>query len=234
MSHLDDDALAALALGDGNASEAEHAAVCVDCSRELESLRTVLMRAQATPAGIELTAPPESVWQAITAEIAADRTQQAPATDDLGARRASRTRRLPLLAAAAAGVLVGGVGVGAALTIGPGEDQAQVVAQAPLTDLASEAPAGEVVLETRPDGTRVLVVDAVAPQVEDAYLEVWLIDEQIDGMVSLGHLADGTGEFVIPDGFDVSDFPIVDISVEPLDGVPTHSGESVTRGVLDA
>lgn len=28
-------------------------------------------------------------------------------------------------------------------------------------------------------------------------------------------------------------FPIVDISAEPLDGVPTHSGDSVTRGVLD-
>ena len=84
------------------------------------------------------------------------------------------------------------------------------------------------------DGTRVLVVDTTAPQVDDADLEVWLIDPNIEGMVSLGFLTSDTAEFEIPAGYAVADYPIVDVSVEPRDGVPTHSGDSVTRGVLES
>ncbi len=248
MSHLDDDALAELALGDGSASDAEHAAACAQCRGELGMLQAMLSRVQATDPGEGLLNPPERVWDAISMELSSDATTavttdvgadpaqsgSASAPDDLAARRTRRGgSRWSLAAAAAAGVVVGGIGVGTVLGLESGEGETAVVAQAPLTDLATEAPAGDAVLETRPDGTRVLVVDADAPDVDDAYLEVWLIDEAIDGMVSLGHLSGGSGEFVIPDGFDVGAFPIVDISVEPLDGVPTHSGDSVTRGVLD-
>ena len=35
-------------------------------------------------------------------------------------------------------------------------------------------------------------------------------------------------------GLDLTEFPLLDISVEPLDGDPTHSGVSVARGDLDA
>lgn len=257
MSHLDDDALAELALGGGRASDSEHTAACAECRGELESLRATLARVQAAGPGAGLLSPPDRVWDAIVKEIESSDTEigssdampgtapsaapapdapsaSAPGADDLASRRQRRTSRWALAAAAAAGVAVGGVGVGAALGIGSADEPVSIVAQAPLTDLATELPAGDAVLETRPDGTQVLVVTTDARDVEDAYLEVWLIDEAIDGMVSLGHLTDGIGEFVLPAGFDVTNFPIVDISVEPLDGVPTHSGDSVTRGVLDA
>ncbi|MFW7414675.1 anti-sigma factor [Demequina sp. SO4-18] len=244
MSHLDDEALAELALGGGQPSDAEHTAACADCRAELESLRATLARVQAAGPGTGLLTPPDRVWEAVVADLedadsAAPASAESPSTadggtDDLASRRERRGSRWPLAAAAAAGVVVGGVGVGVVLGVDTGGDEASVVAQAPLTDLASETPAGDAVLETRADGTQVLVVDTEARDVEGAYLEVWLIDEDIDGMVSLGHLSDGTGEFVIPEGFDVGAFPIVDISVEPLDGVPTHSGDSVTRGVFDA
>jgi hypothetical protein len=42
----------------------------------------------------------------------------------------------------------------------------------------------------------------------------------------------GTGRFVIPPGVATDSFPIVDLSIEPADGVPTHSGKSVLRGEL--
>jgi hypothetical protein len=37
---------------------------------------------------------------------------------------------------------------------------------------------------------------------------------------------------VIPAGVGTDVFPIIDLSIEPVDGVPTHSGKSVLRGVL--
>ncbi|WP_084039049.1 anti-sigma factor [Demequina sp. NBRC 110053] len=210
-----------------------------------------------------LLTPPARVWDAIVAELEADdstdtsgdearasvgaaapaepgtaqpSTAQPPratGADELAARRSRRQPWWTVGAAAAAGVVIGGVGVGAVLMSSEDDADLRVVAQTTLTDLASEAGAGEAILEARPDGTQVLVIDTEFEELDDAYLEVWLIDESIEGMVSLGHLTSTTNEFVIPAGFDVAAFPIVDISVEPLDGVPTHSGASVTRGVLE-
>jgi hypothetical protein len=148
-----------------------------------------------------------------------------------GAKRGGR--RTTWLIGIAAGVA--GIATGAAVVAGLIRDPVatgDVVAQAALTDLASEADAGTAKVEVLDDGTRVLVLDTDFEDIPDAYLEVWLIDPNIEGMVSLGHLTQADEQFVIPEGFDVAAFPIVDISVEPLDGVPTHSGDSVTRGVL--
>ena len=50
-------------------------------------------------------------------------------------------------------------------------------------------------------------------------------------LVSLGPLRPD-GIYDIPPGVDPSRFPIVDVSVEPVDGDPTHSGDSVLRGEL--
>ena len=36
----------------------------------------------------------------------------------------------------------------------------------------------------------------------------------------------------LPADLDLAEFPLVDVSVEPLDGNPTHSGDSVARGEL--
>jgi anti-sigma-K factor RskA len=81
----------------------------------------------------------------------------------------------------------------------------------------------------------VLTVTVDAPTSgADGFREVWLIDSEVRGMVSLGPLEGGTGQFVIPAGVDVGQFPIVDVSLEPVDGVPTHSGNSIVRGTLDA
>jgi anti-sigma-K factor RskA len=53
-------------------------------------------------------------------------------------------------------------------------------------------------------------------------------------MVPLGMVQPGTQEFELPPDLDLTQFPIVDVSVEPLDGVPTHSGDSVARGELES
>ena len=51
-------------------------------------------------------------------------------------------------------------------------------------------------------------------------------------MVSLGILAGDSGIFAVPRGLDLADYPVVDVSFEPLDGQPAHSGESIARGIL--
>jgi hypothetical protein len=38
--------------------------------------------------------------------------------------------------------------------------------------------------------------------------------------------------YAVPGGIDYRNFPIVDVSVEPPDGDPTHSGDSILRGTL--
>jgi anti-sigma-K factor RskA len=69
-------------------------------------------------------------------------------------------------------------------------------------------------------------------------LELWLIEPDdaanpID-LVSLGLVdPNDPGVFEIPTDYDPSTFSVVDISVEPRDGEPTHSGRSILRGPLE-
>jgi hypothetical protein len=51
-------------------------------------------------------------------------------------------------------------------------------------------------------------------------------------MFSLGVVA-GDGRYALPDHLDPADFPVVDVTVESVDGDPTHSGRSAWRGHLD-
>jgi len=83
------------------------------------------------------------------------------------------------------------------------------------------------------DGSYALDVDVEnLPSDADGFFELWVIDPNVEGMVSLGPLRNGRVE--LPAGVDPQSFPIVDISIEPVDGVPTHSGDSILRGVIEA
>jgi len=230
MSHLDDDALAAAALNEPLERDARaHLETCAVCQESVRGLSDIATRVGSLTTPGTLAVPPPRVWDAIQAELDADSDapNAVPASGTVTALRPRR--RLTWLAAAAAVVVIGGVGIGLAVS---NSNDPTVVATAPLVDLATEADAGIATVEERSDGTRVLVVSTTVSEPTDADLEVWLIDPNIEGMVSLGFLTGDEGEFVIPAGYDVAEYPIVDVSVEPRDGVPTHSGDSVTRGVL--
>ena len=62
--------------------------------------------------------------------------------------------------------------------------------------------------------------------------EVWLIRSDASGLVSLGLFEGASGRFVVPDGIDLDEFTLVDVSAEPVDGDPAHSGDSIVRGEL--
>lgn len=93
------------------------------------------------------------------------------------------------------------------------------------------------------DGRRVLRIDLdgveVATEAADpatgaptAYLEVWLLRPDVSGMVTLGVLEGGRAELVLPEGVSLEEYPVVDVSVEAVDGDPAHGGRSVLRGQL--
>jgi anti-sigma-K factor RskA len=107
-----------------------------------------------------------------------------------------------------------------------------VVAAAALTALDSDAARGEA-SAVREDDMITLRVKARELGDEDGFHEVWLINVDGKRMVALGVLAEwDTGEFQVPRGLIEEGYRIVDISVEPDDGDPTHSGVSLARGEL--
>ena len=71
-------------------------------------------------------------------------------------------------------------------------------------------------------------LDAQVPATE--VREVWLIRSDASGLVSLGLLDGSSGRFVVPAGIDLGEFTLVDVSAEPIDGDPAHSGDSIVRG----
>ena len=194
-----------------------------------------------TTADRERLEVPAGLWDRIAAEVA-DGTgidSASPAdpltTPQRGSGRAV-IRPLRRRIIATAGVV--GVAASAALAfwgVSRHADDSTVVATAPLSN------AGLAPFSVEPSGSARLLEDngheflevevAHTPSAPDAYLELWLIDTAVRGMVSLGPFH-GDGRYPVPDGVDPARFPIVDVSLEPTDGVPAHSGVSVVRGVL--
>jgi hypothetical protein len=181
-----------------------------------------------TPEDERLDEPPADLWARIEAAV----TPGAAA----GGATARRLRRSPaawLLAAAAAVLLV--ASVAAVLVADRGPDTVADVALVNTgLDPRGATSTGEARLSRRDDGIYVLdvTVHSLPATGADQFFELWVIDRRVEGMVSLGPLHRG-GRFELPAGVDPGTFPVVDISIEPTDGIPTHSGESILRGILE-
>ncbi len=108
---------------------------------------------------------------------------------------------------------------------------AVLLAEASLQPLASHSASGDALVQRLADGTRQLVI-RLPDEPLSGFREVWVGSSDLSKMVSLGVLGNQSGVFVIPSGLDLAQYPVVDISNEPYDGVPAHSAESIARGVL--
>jgi hypothetical protein len=221
--------------------------------RDLADLRALAGGVGLEP--VEWEVPPAGMWERIAAEAgvgdpaagapAADvgaglgdaptseparpapRTASAPGAVDLGAARRDRRRTGARLLAAAAAVLVV---VAGAVVLWP-DDEGTVLAAASLDRLADSGSGTAELVEV--DGTVRLRLDTEdIAAAEDGFLEVWVIDTEVSQLVSLGPLRDD-GLYDLPDGLDPESFPVVDVSREPLDGDPAHSGDSLLRGQLE-
>lgn len=146
----------------------------------------------------------------------------------------SRRRWWPIAAAAAAVGIVAGIALGVALA-GLGARQAgpqTIVASASLDAFPGWSTSGTALVEEDDDGVRSIVVTLDADVPSDDVREVWLIRSDASGLVSLGLLEGSEGRFAVPAGIDLDEYTLVDVSAEPVDGDPAHSGDSIVRGEL--
>lgn len=258
MAHIDPDALVLHALGETDPELDAHLLECPECAAELESLRSAVRVGRGAVNDDRFARPDERVWDAVAAQVglvapdattgSAEATGPAEAAETgvpvpidsrrrgSGRRRGSDRRRgrfVPLLAAAAAVLLVAGVGVGVWRLLTPAS--VTVLATASL-DALPDWPdtSGRAVVEERADGTREVQVSLEAPSTAGGYRELWLLNADATALVSLGVVEGAGGTFAIPADVDLAEFGVVDVSAETTDGDPGHSGDSIVRGTLQA
>lgn len=202
-------------------------------------------------AGEVESAPGPLVWDRIRADLDTD-TETQPERDtgtdvpvgDLASRQQrrrgagastppGRRRAWPLVAAAAAGALL--TWAGSALIDDPGAEDGDLVASGALESLPDTGSQvqGEAQVVVVDGQSRLRVELDQLPDAGDGYLEVWLLRPDVSGLVTLGVLTGEDGEFDLPIGVDLADYPVVDISREQVDGDPTHGGDSLVRGQLE-
>ncbi|WP_314425642.1 anti-sigma factor [uncultured Microbacterium sp.] len=261
MSHLDDEKIALIAMGEPAASETDmqHLADCESCAAEVADMSRVALVARSSVVEGELESPPADVWSRIhgelglTAAVEADpasalpepaaepdpASTPAPDAGDAPRRRRERVRSrrrssatVWILAASMALVVAVGAGVWIAGSLTP---SSAVIASAELAAFPDHPDAvGQAQIDDDGDGRRTLSVTLEGDELVDGeYREVWLIREDGQALISLGVLDDRSGTFRVPDGVDLDEYRLVDISFEPVDGDPAHSGDSIVRGELD-
>lgn len=248
QQHCDPDALALAALDGTTLSDADqaHLAGCTACSDELAGFRAVVTVGRGS-GDIALVDAPSSVWNAVEREISSSPPSVgdgASVTSLDSVRERGRpsgwTRWLPVGVAAAAGAVFGGLVMSATAGGDPSPSPAapQIVAQAQLAALpdgVDTVGSGQALFEKDADGKDILVLDTQNLEQASGYYQVWLINPETSGLISLGTVGSGAQEvtFPVPAGVDPKEFSVVDISDEPLDGDPGHSKVSVLRGELD-
>ncbi len=247
MSHPEPDELDQVALHpeDAPAATLAHVAGCVTCGADVAALREVAANLRAAGHDPDLVAPPAAVRAQVLAIVDADaaaRPAPESPTDPPTPQRRRRGGGLPawLLAAAAVAVLPAGVAVGRWTApgepdTGAGPPAPSVLAATDLATLDGQRPRGTArIVDTDGDlRLRVRAEGLDADEDEHPLHEVWLINVDGERMVSLGLLATGPeADFAVPAGLLEQGYSIVDISAEPDDGDPAHSGTSLARGRL--
>lgn len=199
-----------------------------------------------------LDALPEEAWQPVEPPplVLPKRESEAPTATAPSAgsepKRSSGIRRWlsdafavkPAVAFAAVALFfVAGVGVG---TLTGADDDvsplAQTVQQATLAPVADRDAAASGVADVKKDGQVIrLNLNGLAPTPKDKFYEAWLMDPK-NGLVAIGSFRvaeDGKATIDLPVAVGTDEFPIVDISLQEVNGKPDHSGVSVLRGTLN-
>ena len=138
---------------------------------------------------------------------------------------------------AAAALFVGGALVGTTLDgQGPGPATTERLA---LSGIGPEAPAGaegEVSLVSSGSDRLRLSVSGLEETGEREFYELWLLGDEGE-LVSLGSFRvdpGGSNEIEVPVPVDPNRYRYYDVSIEPANGSPEHSGRSVLRGLTEA
>jgi anti-sigma-K factor RskA len=220
-------------LGEADAAEREQAEELLRTDpafrAEVERLRPVVARLEAMPDEAWNPAEPPPLDFDIPVEPEPARRRRAP-----------RLSLRPAVAVAGSvALLAAGVGVGALVA---GDDPAPAgpqVVLAPVTPVDSGA-SGTVKLAAatgaEPGGGATITVRGLKPLPGGGYYELWMLNSP-DDLVSMGSFKvgpDGTAKVTLPVAADPAKFKFFDVSAEPGDGRPGHSGVSVLRAPTTA
>lgn len=246
MEHSTAETMAMMAMGDPDVSVADRAHVyaCDQCREKWEALSRVVTLARSNPPMQPLQEPSPVVWDRISASLrahasgATESPTSLPSTTEAHLarkHRSPRRRRVSWVIASTLATLslVIGIAGGIAFSQLNSTQVANVVASAELQAFPDwEDAQGEARLEKTASGQRELVVRLSTPLPPDGYREVWVMSPSLKKLISVGVLTGSTGRFALPGESILSEYPLVDISQEPNDGNPAHSGDSIVRGEL--
>ena len=201
----------------------------------------IALSQRVTNADHERIDPPREVWLAIVEGIDSDAADTHDDDDLLPsghqevvdvdrerthrAPNALRRRRHRILAGLAFGVAA--IVLGFSFLTGD-EDQAASIAHATNAGLP-EPYSGSATATVIGDGSAIRV-EFTDPLPTVAPVELWLLNVESSEYRSLGLVDDDTKAFLVPDDIELGEFSTIDLSIEPNDGDPTHSGRSILRG----
>jgi anti-sigma-K factor RskA len=184
-----------------------------DLRAEIEALRPVVKRLEALPAeGWDAASPPPL---------------KLPGLPEPSAPRRTRFVLRPAVAAlCAVALLAAGVGLGVILDRDP-EPATRLV----LSPIEGVDPGASGRVGVTSDRVNVRV-SGLPPTADGQFYELWLLgaDKQLVGLGSFRVGEDGMATLKLPLPVDPAQFSYFDISLEPGDGDPGHSGVSVLRG----
>ena len=162
-----------------------------------------------------------------------NRDRPAPEPRRHPARR-TLSRRAVAAVAVTCGVAAGVVGtmvINAA--VNSGSPEPEPVKAVALEQVTTGTMSGQAWMNQNQDGQMTLAVE-VSELPQDGYLEVWLRNSDATQMVSLVVLDSKSGSMQVPTGIDLNRYSVVDVSLEHLDGDPTHGGETLMEGDMSS
>ncbi|MDH3293416.1 MAG: anti-sigma factor [Acidimicrobiia bacterium] len=199
------------------------------------------LASEITDADRERLILPSTLWPTIAEAMSPADSPTVRSARTAPGRWVGLTRTNLALAAAVLVAVIGAAGLADRAGVF-GADVGQPLAQASIGNTGLEVAfdgSGHAALRTSDSRFEMELQLPPLPAQYGAYYELWMIDPDLDGMVSLGPVVVNDGEdarhtrtIVIPDTVDYRRYPVVDLSVEPIDGDPTHSGRSILRGSL--
>ncbi len=220
------DELASLVAGDLSRIETEavvaHLRECDECRRHLvanvaasAALRSAMRNApELFPVETEVPVEPPAVVEAPIAAPPATKTRARHPWRWVGA-------------VAAAAVVIGGAFFAGSRLTEPPTSQARAALHVVSPSVTG---GGEVVMRTRQGKTNMLVTaTGLEALSDDRFYEVWLFDPHSGKMLAVGVLGPGgKSTYSLPQSL-ISQYQVVDISLQQNNGNPSHSADSVLR-----
>jgi anti-sigma-K factor RskA len=188
----------------------------------------VPIAATSPVAAVASDVPLDTYGRAEQSETVIDLDQQRSRRAPSAIRHRRRRRRLLLTSVAAGIALVIG------LSLSSDDDTAPTFVAEATNDGLPEEFGGAATATVSVDDSPTLVLAFSDELPTEDPVELWLIKPDLSDMVSLGLIQPGDTEWAWPTGIDPNEYSLVDLSIEPDNGDPTHSGRSILRGELES